>query len=147
MTGHTREFFDVSIIDGVVVITLKQPAAPADSSTPRNRAECPPLWSRFSEDLESVLKNAGKNVVVDFAGLEEFTPVGPSGEELTMLVSTPMNSVFINAKKRVDGNGGELRFCGLSPEVREAYRSLRLDEFFRIETSVVDAVASLPRSC
>lgn len=70
------------------------------------------------ELLALASQNELRKVILDFSGIE-------------FLCSAILNK-FINLDKRIKGKGGELRFCGMEPEIREVFVITRLNQLFKI---------------
>ncbi len=73
-----------------------------------------------SEQLGAALPNDGKpiRVVLDFSGVD--------------LISSSLLGKLILLQRRVDGSGGKLRLCELSPTVQSVFRTSNLDRLFAI---------------
>ena len=73
-----------------------------------------------SDQLGAALPNDGKaiRVVLDFSGVD--------------LISSSLLGKLILLQRRVDGSGGKLRLCELSPTVQSVFRTSNLDRLFAI---------------
>ncbi len=81
-----------------------------------------------SEQLNAALPNDGKpiRIVLDFTGVD--------------LISSSLLGKLILLQRRVDGSGGKLRLCELSPTVQSVFKTSNLDRLFGI---VRDRAAAL----
>jgi anti-sigma B factor antagonist len=81
-----------------------------------------------SEQLNAALPNDGKpiKIVLDFTGVD--------------LISSSLLGKLILLQRRVDGTGGKLRLCELSPTVQSVFKTSNLDRLFGI---VRDRAAAL----
>lgn len=73
-----------------------------------------------SEQLNAALPNDGKPIrlVLDFTGVD--------------LISSSLLGKLILLQRRVDGSGGKLRLCELSPTVQSVFKTSNLDRLFEI---------------
>ena len=73
-----------------------------------------------SDQLGAALPNDGKPIrlVLDFTGVD--------------LISSSLLGKLILLQRRVDGTGGKLRLCELSPTVQSVFRTSNLDRLFAI---------------
>jgi anti-sigma B factor antagonist len=81
-----------------------------------------------SEQLNAALPNDGKPIklVLDFSGVD--------------LISSSLLGKLILLQRRVDGSGGKLRLCELTPTVQSVFKTSNLDRLFGI---VRDRAAAL----
>ncbi len=95
--------------DGVQVVTFKDRLL-FDDRTVREVAD----------QLGAALPNDGKaiRVILDFSGVD--------------LISSSLLGKLILLQRRVDGSGGKLRLCELSPTVQSVFRTSNLDRLFAI---------------
>ncbi len=107
-------------VDGVQVVTFRDRLL-FDDRTVRE----------VSDQLGAALPNDGKpiKVVLDFSGVD--------------LISSSLLGKLILLQRRVDGSGGKLRLCELSPTVQSVFRTSNLDRLFAI---VRDRRAALAES-
>ena len=57
--------------------------------------------------------------------------------------STSVINGLLRAKKRISSHGGQLKLCGMSEPIRDAYRMLNLDgTVFMIYDNIDDTVAA-----
>lgn len=84
-----------------------------------------------SEQLGAVLPNDGRPIklVLDFRGVD--------------LISSSLLGKLILLQRRVDGTGGKLRLCELTPTVQSVFRTSNLDRLFAIVRDRRAAVADL----
>lgn len=73
-----------------------------------------------SEQLNAALPNDGQAIklILDFAGVD--------------LISSSLLGKLILLQRRVDGSGGKLRLCELSPTVQSVFKTSNLDRLFGI---------------
>jgi anti-sigma B factor antagonist len=73
-----------------------------------------------SDQLGAALPNDGKpiRIVLDFTGVD--------------LISSSLLGKLILLQRRVDGSGGKLRLCELSPTVQSVFKTSNLDRLFGI---------------
>jgi anti-sigma B factor antagonist len=71
-----------------------------------------------SEQLNASLPNDGNpiKIVLDFTGVD--------------LISSSLLGKLILLQRRVDGSGGKLRLCELSPTVQSVFKTSNLDRLF-----------------
>ena len=71
-----------------------------------------------SDQLGAALPNDGKPIrlVLDFSGVD--------------LISSSLLGKLILLQRRVDGSGGKLRLCELSPTVQSVFKTSNLDRLF-----------------
>ena len=100
---------DVTPAEGMQVITFRDRLL-FDDRTVREVAD----------QLGAALPNDGKpiRVVLDFTGVD--------------LISSSLLGKLILLQRRVDGTGGKLRLCELSPTVQSVFRTSNLDRLFSI---------------
>jgi len=81
-----------------------------------------------SEQLNAALPNDGKAIrlILNFTGVD--------------LISSSLLGKLILLQRRVDGSGGKLRLCELSPTVQSVFKTSNLDRLFGI---VRDKAAAL----
>ena len=74
-----------------------------------------------SDQIGAALPNDGKpiRVVLDFTGVD--------------LISSSLLGKLILLQRRVDGTGGKLRLCELSPVIQQVFRTANLDRLFSID--------------
>ena len=74
----------------------------------------------LSEQLNAALPNDGNPIrlVLDFTGVD--------------LISSSLLGKLILLQRRVDGSGGKLRLCELSPTVQSVFKTSNLDRLFGI---------------
>ena len=84
-----------------------------------------------SEQLGAALPNDGQPIklVLDFRGVD--------------LISSSLLGKLILLQRRVDGSGGKLRLCELTPTVQSVFRTSNLDRLFSIVRDRRAAVADL----
>ena len=84
-----------------------------------------------SEQLNAVLPNDGKPIklVLDFSGVD--------------LISSSLLGKLILLQRRVDGSGGKLRLCELSPTVQSVFKTSNLDRLFGIVRDRTVALESM----
>jgi hypothetical protein len=137
MIDPVSEFFVVISMGDVTVIQLRDPAdchrdPPKQidrvTSVRQRRglpsAESIPPWQQFGNDLQAFLAaNKPGKVVLDFAGRERM--VGSSA-----VISTPLLSVYAEAKHLSEEWGCQWRICGLTEVVRSVYEVSSLHWFF-----------------
>ena len=73
-----------------------------------------------ADQLGAALPNDGKpiRVILDFTGVD--------------LISSSLLGKLILLQRRVDGSGGKLRLCELSPTVQSVFKTSNLDRLFAI---------------
>jgi anti-sigma B factor antagonist len=84
-----------------------------------------------SEQLGAAMPNDGRPIklILDFSGVD--------------LISSSLLGKLILLQRRVDGTGGRLRLCELSPTVQSVFRTSNLDRLFGIVRDRRAAVAEL----
>ena len=84
-----------------------------------------------SEQLSAALPNDGKpiRIVLDFSGVD--------------LISSSLLGKLILLQRRVDGSGGKLRLCELTPTVQSVFKTSNLDRLFGIVRDRVAALESM----
>jgi anti-sigma B factor antagonist len=100
---------EVLDIDGSQVVTFRDRLL-FDDRTVREVAD----------QLSAALPNDGKAIklVIDFTGVD--------------LISSSLLGKLILLQRRVDGSGGKLRLCELSPTVHSVFKTSNLDRIFGI---------------
>ena len=111
---------EVSETEGILVISFRDRLL-FDDRTVREVAD----------QLGAALPNDGKpiRVVLDFSGVD--------------LISSSLLGKLILLQRRVDGSGGKLRLCELSPTVQSVFRTSNLDRLFAILRDRRAAVAEI----
>lgn len=84
-----------------------------------------------SDQVNAALSNEGKPIrlVLDFAGVD--------------LISSSLLGKLILLLRRVDGGGGRLILCELSPTVQSVFKTSNLDKLFRIVRDRPAALAEM----
>jgi len=74
-----------------------------------------------AEQVAAALPNDGRpiRVVLDFSNVS--------------LISSSLLSKLILLQRRVDGSGGKLRLCEISPVLQQVFRTSNLDRLFAID--------------
>lgn len=89
--------------------------------------------TKLIEDTES------EKIILDFAGLEQLHGV--------RLISTPMNNVYVRAKRCGDRYGSEWRLCGLVDSYREFFELSYLNSYFpNIHDTLAEAMEAFGSS-
>lgn len=111
--------FDIERLDGVTEIRLMNPAY---FDVPR--------YEELRDDLVSLVEHERPSrLIVDFSEVE--------------YCSTAVIAAVLMVKKRLDREGGQVKLCGMSHAVREAFQTLKLDgTVFDIRASKADAVTA-----
>ncbi len=96
--------------DGVIVIRFQEQHV-FDERTVRE----------VSDQIAAVLPNDGSPIrlVLDFTGVN--------------LISSSLLSKLILLQRRVDGTGGKLRLCEISPLLQQVFRTSNLDRLFSLD--------------
>lgn len=118
------------------------------------------MWSQYQH---LVVRREGDVLVVELIDPKLFdtTTVTQLQEELLLLVDTerPCKAIvdfsrvvhcstavingLLRAKKRILANRGQLRLCGMTSGIRDAYKMLNLDgTVFQIHDSLKDAIVA-----
>lgn len=97
-------------LEGISVIRFLEPQL-FDERTVRDVAE----------QIAAALPNDGRplRVVLDFSSVN--------------LISSSLLSKLILLQRRVDGTGGKLRLCEISPVLQQVFRTSNLDRLFAID--------------
>ncbi len=111
---------EVVNIDGVQVVSFRERLL-FDDKTVRE----------VSDQLNAALPNEGKAIrlVLDFTGVD--------------LISSSLLGKLILLLRRVEGGGGRLRLCELSPTVQSVFRTSNLDKLFVIVRDRAAALADV----
>ena len=111
---------DVTVQDGVQVVSFRDRLL-FDDRTVREAAD----------QLNAALPADGKSIrlVVDFAGVD--------------LISSSLLGKLILLLRRVDGGGGRLILCELTPTVQSVFKTSNLDRLFRIVRDRPAALAEI----
>jgi anti-sigma B factor antagonist len=84
----------------------------------------------LQESVMSVIDQAEKiNLILDFCNVR--------------FLSSAVLGLLIRISKKVYQNGGQLRFCGISPKIYEIFKITRLNKIFDIYPDVKSAAESL----
>lgn len=107
MPGTLR--IEVGEVDGVLVVSFRERLL-FDDKTVRE----------VSDQLNAVLPTGGKAIrlVLDFTGVD--------------LISSSLLGKLILLLRRVEGGGGRLLLCELSPTVQAVFRTSNLDKLFKV---------------
>ena len=118
MPGTLR--IEVGEVEGVQVISFRERLL-FDDRTVREVAD----------QINAALPNEGKAIrlVLDFTGVD--------------LISSSLLGKLILLLRRVDGGGGRLLLCELSPTVQSVFRTSNLDKLFKIVRDRPAALAEL----
>src|SRR5947209_13555414 len=84
-----------------------------------------------SDQIAAALPNDGKPIrlVLDFSGVD--------------LISSSLLGKLILLQRRVDGSGGKLRLCELSPTVQSVFKTSNLDRLFGIVRDRAAAIEAM----
>lgn len=84
----------------------------------------------LQESVMSVIDQAEKiNLILDFCNVR--------------FLSSAVLGLLIRISKKVYQNGGQLRFCGISPKIYEIFKITRLNKIFDIYPDAKSAAESL----
>jgi anti-sigma B factor antagonist len=84
----------------------------------------------IADQIAEVLPNDGSPIrlVVDFSEVS--------------LISSTFLSKLILLQRRIDGSGGKMRLCEMSPMIQQVFRTSNLDRLFKIDRDQRTAIDS-----
>ena len=66
--------------------------------------------------------------------------------EKTLVVNSVGISILIEIVERLEGEGGSLAFCGVTPTIAKTFHIMRLTDFASLHVSEAAAIAAVPPS-